>query len=78
MSTAETLKKEGLREGQSEGRIEASQVAVMDLLETRFEAVPSEPRKEIAQVESSDRLRILLREAYPCPDLEAFATGLGL
>ncbi len=76
MSTAEMLKEEGRKEGQSEGRIEALQEAVLDLLETRFTTLPADLRQKVARIESVDRLRTLLREAYSCPDPGSFAAGL--
>lgn len=76
MSTAEMLKEEGRKEGQSEGRIEALQEAVLDLLETRFMTLPADLRQKVARIESVDRLRTLLREAYSCPDPGSFAAGL--
>lgn len=76
MSTAEMLREEGRREGQSEGRIEALQVAVLDLLETRFKTIPADLRRKVSRIDSEDRLRSLLREAYACTDTGSFAAGL--
>ncbi len=84
MSTAEMLKeegrKEGRKEGRQEGRAEGRQAAlcdaVLDLLETRFEAVPAALRESVLRVADLNCLRGLVRRAAVCSSLEDFAAGL--
>jgi hypothetical protein len=71
MSTAEMLKEEG--------RVEGRQVlceSVLDLLETRFDAVPPSVRESLLEVEDLAQLRSLVRRAGLCSSVEEFAQGL--
>jgi predicted transposase YdaD len=87
MSTAEMLKEEGRVEGRQEGRVEGRQEgraegrqvlceSVLDLLETRFDAVPPSVRESLLRVEDLAQLRSLVRRAGLCSSVEEFAQGL--
>lgn len=83
MSTAEMLREQGRAEGRQEGRVEGRAegrqvlcASVLDLLETRFEAVPDALRDSVLRVEDLAELRQLVRRAAVCASVEDFAAGL--
>ncbi|MFN0127603.1 MAG: Rpn family recombination-promoting nuclease/putative transposase [Verrucomicrobiales bacterium] len=59
-----------------EGRQEALQHAVLAVLLTRFQNVPSGLQEALRAVQGEDPLQALHRAAIECPSLEAFAERL--
>ena len=79
MSTAEMLKEEGRVEGRQEGRAEGRRVlceSVIDLLETRFQVIPTAVRESVLRVEDLAQLRHLVQRAGLCSSAEEFSQGL--
>lgn len=66
----------GLERGREEGQVLARQLAVLEVLETRFGTMPPTVRAAVLGVADHERLRRLLRSAIRCPGLEEFARDL--
>lgn len=71
-SAAMTLAQQFRQEGRQEGR----QEAVIEVLEVRFDQVPSGLQEAIREIQDDARLRELHRAAIRCASLEAFAALL--
>lgn len=67
--------KRGLQEGVQEGRQEQARRAVLEVLETRFGAVPGEVVEKVQAVSDSDRLRQMHRRAVTSPSVADFLAG---
>ncbi len=76
MTIAEKLKKEGfdqgIEKGIEKGAVLNARVAVIDVLETRFGAVPDAIRQIIETMDDLDRLNRLHRKAVTVPDIDRF------
>lgn len=73
ITTAERIGMEkGIEEGKKKGEIKKAQCDVVDVLETRFEAVPRHLVKEIKGIEEIAVLSSLHRKAVLIKDLEEF------
>ena len=74
ITTAERIGMEkGIEEGKKKGEIKKAQCDVVDVLETRFEAVPRHLVKEIKGIEEIAVLSSLHRKAVLVKNLDDFA-----
>jgi hypothetical protein len=62
----------GIRKGLEQGL----QMSVLETLEERFGAIPASTSDAIHQIETTDRLRALLRQAIRSASLEEFQQAL--
>ncbi len=69
-------KQEGLEEGRQqgleEGILQTAHEMVLEVLETRFEVVPSQMIEAVNQIEDASVLKRLLKQAIAIPTLEDF------
>jgi hypothetical protein len=65
-------KQEGIEEGLQQGILQTAREAVLEVLETRFEVVPSEVMEAVNQIEDTPLLKQLLKQAIAIPSIEEF------
>jgi hypothetical protein len=65
-------KQEGIEEGLQQGILQTAREAVLDVLEIRFEVVPSELIEVVNRIEDTPLLKRLHREAIAIPSIEEF------
>lgn len=70
-------RQEGIQEGIQEGRQKGIREMLLEALEIRFGGVSDEIRFQLEQIEDSETLRMLLREALSAESLAAFEEGIG-
>jgi len=80
MTLAEQIRQEGLNQGLSQGRQEGvsrgRQEDVIEVLEIRFGEIPEGLKTAISEVQDTDHLKHLHREAIRCADVESFTRAL--
>jgi predicted transposase/invertase (TIGR01784 family) len=76
MEIMTSWKKEGLRQGLAQGRVEAVRGAVVDILEARFNRVPAAVKRALKAVEDQKQLKLLLRQAATVVSIKEFAIQL--
>lgn len=72
----EILRKRHEKEFKARYEVEASQRAIIDVLEARFQSVPADVRTKLAEITELPRLESLIRLAATCPDAATFAAQL--
>jgi hypothetical protein len=58
------------------GMVEEAREMVQEAISSRFGTVPEDIAGEIGRFEDRERLRVLLRQAVVCRDMEAFRKAL--
>lgn len=76
MEIMTSWKKEGLRQGLAQGRVEAVRGAVVDILEARFNRVPAAVKRALKAVEDQKQLKLLLRQAATVDSIKEFEIQL--
>jgi len=64
------------RIGREEGRVEAVLESILEVLEARLGAVPSEVRQRLTELKEINQLKRLLRQAGTCASLAEFQRAL--
>ncbi len=62
----------GRQEGEQEGQITSLQVAILEVLQTRFGIIPDSLRECIRQIRDASALTKSLQQAVLCSDMAAF------
>ena len=68
----------GLKEGLQQGQLEEAREMVISAIETRFEIVPGSIIDTIRAINRKDTLKMLLRQAIRCADIDQFREKLRL
>ncbi|MBI1930108.1 cytosolic protein [Candidatus Poribacteria bacterium] len=76
MSYVTSVERIGMRKGLEQGLQQGLQMSVLETVEERFGAVPASTSDAIHQIEATDRLRALLRQAIRSASLEEFQQAL--
>ena len=71
-----SIERHGIEKGLQQGRLQALQEAVADLVEARFPHVPGALRDQIVAIEDPARLKELHRRAAVASDIEEFRASL--
>ena len=66
----------GIQQGVTQGVVQGLQKATLDVLTIRFEVVPPEVEKRLAEITDTTRLRRLLQEAVQAENMDAFIAAL--
>ena len=66
----------GIQQGVTQGVVQGLQKATLDVLTIRFEVVPPEVEKRLAEITDTTRLRRLLQEAVQAENMDAFMAAL--
>jgi len=71
-SVERLARQEGLSQGIAEGIIQKGREVILDVLEVRFQEVPTEVIQKINEIEDPALLKTILREAIALESVEQF------
>ncbi len=76
MTIAETLRKEGMQQGKIEGKQEALQEGILEILDLRFPSVSYSVKKQLEEISDMGVLRQLHRLAVQAESIEVFQKAM--